>query len=227
MTHAEQIIRETVKVLRVLREEQETPLHALIWGSWGVGKTIAAKKVSQTERDVFYIKMPDGDLTRGRLYRLIGLTIGSGVRNTLEGTLDLIKSHIEYISLHPIFIIDETQRIIRRQFIISELKDLAEDIGFSYVFLGDHTLPKTIAVNNHSLFKRIAIKKELNPMTEDTVRHLLAHFGVNADSTEVYKFARERGFTTIDLAIVLQAAKTRKLELNEEVFEKLTRAFGR
>ncbi|MFZ8784670.1 AAA family ATPase [Thermocrinis sp.] len=229
MTHVENIIRDTVKALRVLREEQTTPLHAAIWGSWGVGKTIAAKKVSQPERDVFYLKMPDGDFSRGRLYRLIGFSIGSGVRHTFEGTLDLIKSHIEHMGIRPILIIDEAQRCLRRQFIISELKDLAEDesIGFSYIFLGDHTLPKIIAVNNHSLFKRLVIKKELNTMTEDTVRHLLTYFGIHADSTRVYKFAKERGFTTIDLAIVLQAAKTRKLEPNEEVLEKLAKVFGR
>jgi len=230
MTHAEQTILAVVQALRKLRMEQSLPLHALVWGKWGTGKTVAAQNISKQEADVFYIKAPDGgEITRGRLYRLIGFSLGCGARSNSEATLDLIRHHVLYYNLKPILIIDEAQRLLRKTNILNELKDLAEDqdLSFSYVFLGDQTTPRLLAAYDHSLFKRFVIRKELQPLTEETTLHLLKEYQISTDPVPILNFARQRGWTTLDLAIVLQALKNQKAEPTTEVLEKIAKALGR
>ncbi|MFZ8864084.1 MAG: AAA family ATPase [Thermocrinis sp.] len=228
-THTEQVLIATIQALRRLRAEHAIPLHALIWGKWGTGKTVSAQKIAKCEPDVFYVKVPDGEITRGRLYRLIGFSLGCGARVNSEATLDLIKHHILYYNLKPILIFDEAQRLLRKTNVLNELKDLAEDqdLAFSYVFLGDQTTPKLFAAYDHSLFKRFAIRKELQPLTEDTTAHLLKEYQIPAAPAPIFNFAKQRGWTTLDLAIVLQALKNQKSEPTTEVLEKLAKALGR
>jgi Cdc6-like AAA superfamily ATPase len=229
MTHAEQVLTATLQALRKLRMEQEMPLHALVWGKWGTGKTVAAQKITRHGKDTFYIKIPDGEITRGRLYRLIGFSLGCGARNTYESTLDLIKHHLLYYNLKPILILDEAQRILRKQHILNELKDLSEDeeLGFCYVFLGDQTTPKLLASHDHSLFKRFAIKKELQPLTQETISFLVKEYRIQADPVQIFNFAKEKGWTTLDTAICLQALKNQKVELTTEALDKIAKALGR
>jgi type II secretory pathway predicted ATPase ExeA len=229
MTHVEQVITTTIQALRRLRAEQAMPLHAIVWGKWGAGKTVSAQKIAKREPDVFYVKAPDGEITRGRLYRLIGFSLGCGARSTYEATLDLIKHHILYYNLKPIFIIDEAQRLLRKTLILNELKDLSEDeeLSFTYLFLGDQTVPKLLASYDHSLFKRLAIKKELQPLTEETVRYLTKEYRIQADPASIFHFAKEKGWTTLDLSICLQAIKNQKVEPTAEVLEKISKALGR
>ena len=75
-THTEQVLIATIQALRKLRMEQAMPLHAIVWGKWGTGKTVSAQKIARCEPDVFYVKAPDGEIKRGRLYRLIGFSLG-------------------------------------------------------------------------------------------------------------------------------------------------------
>jgi hypothetical protein len=229
MTHVEQILTTTIQALRKLRMEQEMPLHALVWGKWGVGKTVAAQRITKHEKDTFYIKIPDGEVTRGRLYRLIGFSLGCGARNTYEATLDLIKHHLLFHNLKPILILDEAQRILRKQHILNELKDLSEDkeLGFCYVFLGDQSTPRLIAAHDHSLFKRFAIRKELQALTQETIAFLIKEYRIQADPTQIFHYAKEKGWTTLDTAIVLQAVKSQEVEPTLETLDKIAKALGR
>jgi len=229
MTHVENILTGVINTLRKLRMEQGLPLHALIWSKWGAGKTVAAQRISKREQDVFYVKAPDGEITRGRLYRLLGFGLGCGARSNSEATLDLIRHHVLYYNLKPILIIDEAQRLLRKQHILNELKDLSEDeeLSFSYLFLGDQTTPKLLASHDHSLFKRFAIKKELQPITQETILHLIKEYHIQADPAPIFQYAQQRGWTTLDLAIVLQALKNQKAEPTTEVLEKIAKALGR
>lgn len=229
MTHAEQVLTATLQALRRLRAEQTMPLHAIVWGKWGTGKTVSAQKIAKKEQDVFYVKAPDGEITRGRLYRLIGFSLGCGARSTYEATLDLIKHHLLYYNLRPILIFDEAQRFLRKTHILNELKDLSEDeeLSFTYLFLGDQSIPKLISSYDHSLFKRFAIKKELQPLTEETVKFLTKEYRMQAYPTPIYHYARERGWTTLDVAICLQAVKSQKIEPTLETLDKIAKALGR
>jgi Cdc6-like AAA superfamily ATPase len=229
MTHAEQVLTTTIQALRRLRAEQTIPLHAIIWGKWGTGKTVSAQKIAKREPDVFYVKAPDGEITRGRLYRLIGFSLGCGARSTYESTLDLIKHHLLYYNLKPIIIFDEAQRLLRKTHILNELKDLSEDeeLGFTYLFLGDQTTPKLLASHDHSLFKRFAIKKELQPLTQETISFLVKEYRIQADPVQIFNFAKEKGWTTLDTAICLQALKSQKLEPTVETLDKIAKALGR
>ena len=229
MTHVENILTAVISTLRKLRMEQAMPLHAIVWGKWGTGKTVSAQKISKREPDVFYVKAPDGEITRGRLYRLIGFSLGCGARSTYEATMDLIKHHILYYNIKPIFLFDEAQRLLRKTHILNELKDLSEDeeLSFSYLFLGDQTTPKLLASHDHSLFKRFAIKKELQPITQETISHLIKEYRIQADPTPIFHYAKERGWTTLDVAICLQAIRNQKVELTVEALEKIAKALGR
>ncbi|ADO45300.1 conserved hypothetical protein [Hydrogenobacter thermophilus TK-6] len=229
MTHAEQVLTATLQALRRLRAEQTMPLHAIVWGKWGTGKTVSAQKIAKKEQDVFYVKAPDGEITRGRLYRLIGFSLGCGARSTYEATLDLIKHHILYYNLKPIIIFDEAQRLLRKQHILNELKDLSEDeeLSFSYLFLGDQTTPKLLASHDHSLFKRFAIKKELQPLTQETIAFLIKEYRIQTDPAPIFHFAKERGWTTLDTAICLQAIKNQKVEPTVEALGRIAKALGR
>jgi type II secretory pathway predicted ATPase ExeA len=229
MTHAEQVLTATLQALRRLRMEQAMPLHGIVWGKWGTGKTVSAQKIAKKESDVFYVKAPDGEITRGRLYRLIGFSLGCGARSTYESTLDLIKHHLLYYNLKPILVFDEAQRLLRKQHILNELKDLSEDeeLAFSYLFLGDQTTPKLLASHDHSLFKRFAIKKELQPLTQETVAYLTKEYRLQTDPAPIFHFAKERGWTTLDVAICLQALKNQKVEPTVEALDKIAKALGR
>jgi len=229
MTHVEQTILAVVQALRKLRKEQSLPLHALVWGKWGAGKTVAARNISKQEADVFYIKIPDGDLSRTRLYRLIGFSLGCGARHSAESTIDLIRHHILYYGIQPILILDEAQRVIKKGQILDELKDLSEDqeLSFCYIFLGDQTIPKIIAAHDHSLFRRFVIKRELQALSEDTITHLLKEYQIPADPAPIFHFARQRGWTTLDVSIVLNAIKTQKVEPTIETLDKIAKALGR
>jgi Cdc6-like AAA superfamily ATPase len=229
MTHAEQVLTATLQALRKLRTEQAVPLHAIVWGKWGTGKTVSAQKIAKRESDVFYVKAPDGEITRGRLYRLIGFSLGCGARSTYESTLDLIKHHLLYYNVKPILIFDEAQRLLRKTHILNELKDLSEDeeLGFTYLFLGDQTTPKLLASHDHSLFKRFAIKKELQPLTQETISFLVKEYRIQADPVQIFHYAQQKGWTTLDVAICLQALKNQKVEPTAEALDKIAKALGR
>jgi Cdc6-like AAA superfamily ATPase len=229
MIHTEEAIISIISSLKRIREEQKSPVHAILYGSWGTGKTFSSQKIIARYDDVFYIKVPDGDISKGRLYRLIGLALRSGVRHTWEGTLNMIKYHLDYLKLKPIFILDESQRILSKYHILNELKDLSEDLelNFSYLFLGDHTIPRILATHPHSIYKRIVITRELQPITESTIETLAKELKVEADVKEVFDLAKKKGWTTIDVAFILQTCRQAKQPAKKDIIEKVAVALGR
>jgi len=226
--HVEEVLVKAVSAVRNLRETMNSPVHALIWAEWGVGKTTAAQKVAKAYENVFYVKIPEGDLTRGKLYRLLGLAMRSGVRNTYEGTLDLMRYHVLTKNIKPIFMLDEGHRVLKRPTIMSELKDLSEDVDlqFSYIFLGDHTTPKIMSANPHSIHKRILFKHELQPITLKTVRELMKSKKVPGDAEELFKVAKEKAWTTLEVAFILSALRASKRPAEKEAVLEIARRLG-
>ena len=228
MTHVEEVLTKAVSAVRNLRRTMESPVHALLWAKWGVGKTSSAQKIAKSDPEVFYVKVPEGEITKGKLYRLIGLAIKSGVRNTYEGTLDLMVYHVLTKNIKPILILDEAQRLLKRPKILSELKDLSEhaDLQFSYIFLGDHTTPKIMSVNPHSIHKRILFKHELQPITLKTVQELMKSKKVSGSAEELFQTAKEKAWTTLEVAFVLSALNASKKQATRENILEIARRLG-
>ena len=218
MTHVEELLTKAVHAIRNLRETMDSPVHALLYGDWGVGKTRAGQEVAKKENDVFYVKMPEGELTKGKLYKLFGLSMRSGVKNTYEGTLDLMRYHVLTKNIKPIFIIDEATRAFRKPSLLSELKDLSEDLDlqFSYIFLADRTILKIMTTTPHPIHKRILFKHQLQPITEKTVHELLKDKNIPGKPEELYELAREKAWTTLEVAFVLSALKASKKPAEKE-----------
>jgi len=138
-------------------------IHGAIYGPWGSGKTVAGKQVAKELLPVFYLKVPEGNLTKTRLIKLFSLAMGAGSMRSYDMTLDLIKGHIEQEGIYPLFLLDEAQRLFRHRWILDELKDYSEDpdLRFSYLFLGDNTLGSHLKQERlHSLIKRIVYREE-------------------------------------------------------------------
>ncbi len=222
MTHVEELLTKAVHAIRNLRETMDSAVHALLYGDWGVGKTRAGQEVAKKEKDVFYVKMPEGEITKGKLYKLFGLSMRSGVKNTYEGTLDLMRYHVLTKNLKPIFIVDEGTRAFRKPSLLSELKDLSEDLDlrFSYIFLADRTILKIMTTTPHPIHKRILFKHQLQPITEKTIHELLKDRSIPGNPEELYTIAREKAWTTLEVAFVLSALKaSRKPAEKETVLE--------
>ena len=228
MTHVEEVLLKAVSAVKSLRETMESPVHALIWAEWGIGKTTAAQRIARKNEEVFYVKVPEGDLTKGKLYKLLGLAMRSGVRNTCEGTLDLMRYHALTKNIKPIFLLDNAERAFRRTTILSELKDLSEDIDlqFSYIFLGDHTTPKVMSVNPHPIHKRILFKHELQPITLKTVQELMKSKKVSGNAEELFQTAKEKAWTTLEVAFVLSALKVSRKRAEKETILELAGRLG-
>ncbi len=227
MIHTEEIIRKTLKALRDLRDTLQSPVHALIVGDWGVGKTNSAQRVCKGEGDTFYLRTPAEDITRSKLIKLVAYSLRSGYRNTVEGTIDLLKYTLEVKKLKPILFIDEARYIFKRPAMMDTLKELAEDpdIAISYIFLGDKQTPKTMLHNLHSLHKRILITKELEPLTEKTVKTIVEQYKLPAES--FYEIGVRKNWTTIDIAYVSTALAKAKLDPTEENIMKIAQMLGR
>ena len=213
MTQAKELILETIKSIETLRIQTSSPVHAIIYGAWGTGKSYSVQEIAGKSQNVFYVKIPDGAISKSRLLKLLALALGSGYRHLYEGTLDLMKYHILHKGLaHPIFILDEAQRVLKNSLLMSELKDLSEDpaLNFSYVFLGDTTVPQVYTSHPHSLHKRILIKKQIEPLTEKTIKHLVKHYNLpdNEDFIKlIATIGKELSWTTINIAFLFSYLK--------------------
>jgi len=226
----QKILTGTVKTIIHLRKTTKSPIHALIYGKWGTGKSYSAQRLPH----VFYAKVPDGQVSKSRIVKILALALGSGYRNLYEGTLDLMKYHVlEKGIKHPIFILDEAQRVLKSSLLMSELKDLSEDVSlnFSYIFLGDHTTPKVFQAHPHSLHKRILIKKELEPLAEDMVKELAKDHQLDIDIKTITSVGKEKGWTTIDVAFLFSYLKPllkegKIKEITEETIHLISRKLG-
>ncbi len=229
MIHTEQVLRNVIATIRQLREQTGSSVHALVWGVWGNGKTFSAKNLTKEARDVFYYKAPAEEITPSRLTKGISLACGAGIRQTRESTLDLLKFTISTLKLKPILIIDEAQRILRRPLLLNELKDLAEDsdIGLCFVFLGDQSLPKVVQSTPHSIYRRVVIKKELEVITQESIKHVLEEKKVKGDIEGFYAMAKERGWTTLDIYFIVSVLQKIKAEATQENILKASKILGR
>ena len=228
MTHVEKVLLQVVESIARLREESQSPVHALVWGVWGNGKTVSARNIATRKKEVFYYKAPAEEITVNKLIKGLSLACGAGFRQTKEATLDLLKFTLMTLQLKPIVIIDEAQRILRKPTLLNELKDLSEDpdIFVSIVFLGDQSTPKIVQQNPHSIHKRIALRKELEPIRQETIESILKEKGVKADTSLIYKVAQERGWTTLDIYLIASAAKGKEI-FEEEMLTRLAKGLGR
>lgn len=222
------VLLNTVKSIETLRETTKSPVHALLWGKWGTGKTYAAQSIAAN--NVFYVKIPEGEITKSKLVKIFGISMGAGYRHIYEACLDMIRYHlIEKNIKHPIFILDEAQRIFKSKILLGELKDLSEDIDlrFSYIFLGDHTIPQKIIQHPHSLHKRILIKKELDGLTEQMITELAKHYKISVEPSLIIELGKERGWTTIDIAFIFSYIAKAKIEVTKENLIKISKTLGR
>ena len=234
MTTTREVLLNSITSIEKLRIQTGSPIHALIWGKWGPGKSYEAQKIERP--NVFYAKIPDGQLSKSRLVKILALALGSGYRNLYEGTLDLMRYHILEKGLkHPIFILDEGQRILKSSLLMSELKDLSEDrsLNFSYVFLGDQTIPKIYQSNPHSIHKRVLIKKQLEALNLINIKELASHYQINTDEefiNIILQIGTEKGWTTIDIAFLFSyikaLAKKGKSPSTKEQIQKLAEKIG-
>mgnify|MGYP001773052376 CR=1 FL=1 len=227
MIHAEEVLRKTLQALRQQRELLQSPVHALVLGDWGVGKTTSAMKICKENSDTFYLRVPAEDITRSKLVKLVAYALRAGYRNTVEATLDLLKYTIEVKNLKPFLFVDEARYLFKRPTMLDVLKELAEDpdIGLSYIFLADKQTTKAIMHNPHSLHKRILITKELEPITEKTIKTIVEPLKLPVEPFA--KIALARNWTTIDLCFVATVVAKGKMEPTEEAIAKVAQTLGR
>lgn len=229
MVHAEQVLRDTVNALVRIREQTGSPVHALVWGVWGNGKTFSAHKIRQERHDVFYYKAPAEEVSAPKFIKSISLVLGAGYRQSKEATLDLLRYTIASRNIRPILIIDEAQRLLKRPLLMNELKDLSEDPDFAlcYIFLGDQSLPKVVQSAPHSIYKRVVIRRELEQITKETIQTVLREKKVNGDVDEVFTLAKERGWTTLDIYFIATALAKAGLEATKDNTLKVAKGLGR
>jgi DNA transposition AAA+ family ATPase len=227
MIHTEEVLRKALQAIRQQREVLQSPVHALILGDWGVGKTKSAQKITKEERDTFYMRLPHEEMTRSKLIKLISYSVRAGYRQTVESTLDLLKYTIDRRGIKPILFVDEAGFLFRRQAMLDTLKELAEDedIGICYIFLAPKDVAKTMINHPHSLHKRIILTKELEPLTEKTVKAITEPLKLPPEP--FLKVGLTRKWTTIDIAFVSSIIAKGKLEPTEENIEKIAATIGR
>ncbi|MCS7317319.1 MAG: ATP-binding protein [Candidatus Dojkabacteria bacterium] len=224
--HVENILKQSITSIKNLSNVVNSPVHCALWSKWGTGKTFSSLKISKESDDIYYIKIPDGDIKVGRLYKLIASSLGCGIRFTYEGTLELIKYHILSKRVKAIFILDEAQRILKKEHVLNELKDLSEipELSFQYIFLGDLTLPKMLKIFPHSIYERILIKKEINPIEKSSLQELTKD--IQVDIEELNHIAKIKGWTTLHCSYISSAAKVSKSSLVGKNIEKIAKGVG-
>ncbi len=230
VSHVEKVFRNVLSSLKALNELSTLRLHAAIWTNWATGKTHTCKKLVKEFKDLFYIKVPDSDLSESRLLRMIGITLGCGSRHRLEEMLELLEGHCRGARLTGcVIIFDEAQRIWNKPRLLSWLKDLSENdfLQFTYVFVGDHHLPEKMAKASHSIVERVKIRVQIEPVDEMTIESIVKHAGADIDVVEMANYMRHTRRTTLDLIIIANAcAKKEKSLRSYEEIEKFVRYLG-
>jgi len=200
-------------------------LHGAIYGPWGSGKTVAAKQVAYELPQVFYIKFPEGEITKTRLIKVFSFAMGAGAMRSYDMTMDLIRGHIEQEGVYPLFIIDEAQRAFSKRWILDELKDYAEDpyLRFSYLFLGDNTLGSYLKQERiHSLIKRVVYREELKAeIPPETVEALMREYNLKGSPEVVVKIAKREKWKLLEIDTALYLLSLQKAEVSEENIHKV------
>lgn len=209
------IILKAIESVRNLREELNYPVHALVWGQWGSGKTYAARKIAMQSRDVFYCVAPVREVSENIFAGIIALSLGCARSKTLEETIDLLYAHISELDISPIIIVDEAQRLPTRPNLLSLLKDISEHPKanlMSFVFLGDQSAPKFIK-GDHSIYKRIIVKQEIK-LNKSAVEEVLR--GSHVDAETMFKLAKERNWTVWEVKVLASTLEQSGVPASEE-----------
>lgn len=224
--HIENIISKVIKSIKGLSFTVNSPIHACMWSKWGTGKTFSSMKIAKENEDIFYIKVPDNDIKVGKLYKIIANSLNCGVRFRSDDTLDLIRYHIVSKRLKPVFILDEAQRILKKEHVLNELKDLSEipELSFQYIFLGDLTIPKCIKMLPHSINERILIKKEILNIEKETIEEITKE--IDVDIEEFLKEAELKSWTTLHCNYIASAAKAAKVPLRGKTIKNIAKGIG-
>jgi len=205
-------------------------IHGAVFGSWGSGKTVAAKQIAKELLPVFYIKIPEGNLTKTRLVKLLSMSMGAGSMRSYDMTLDLMKGHIEQEGIYPLFILDEAQRIFRHRWILDELKDFSEDpdLRFSYLFLGDNNLKGYLNQERfHSIIKRIVYREETKgEVNKETIEALMKEYNLKGNSEIILKVARREKWKLLELDTALYLLSMENEEVSEESLQKILNKQG-
>ncbi|MEM4958587.1 MAG: ATP-binding protein [Nanopusillaceae archaeon] len=232
-THVEKVFRKVISSLKALNELSDLRVHAAVWTNWATGKTHTAKKLAkELKKELFYIKVPDTDMSENKLLRMLGIALGCGTRHRLEEMLDLLEGHARGARLTQAMIIfDEAQRLWTKPRLLSWLKDLSENdyLQFIYIFVGDHHLPEKMARASHSLLERVKLKVQIEPVDELTIEHILRETGAEKyiDILAMAEYLRQTRRTTLDLLIISKAcAKSGRTLKTVEEIEKFTRQLG-
>ena len=201
-------------------------IHGALIGLKGEGKTRAAKEVANGLPPVFYVKIPEGDITKTRLIKLFSLAIGAGSMRSYDMTLDLVKGHIEQEALYPLFILDEAQRLFKLpRWVFSELKDWSEDpdLRFTYLFLGDGDLKSYFKKANHySILKRVIYREELNgEISKELVESLMKEYSLKGNPQIVVKIAKREKWKLLELDTTLYLLSIENQEVSEESLQKI------
>lgn len=209
----------------LLKHKKGRIVHGALFGPWGSGKTLAAKQVAKRLLPVFYVKVPEGNLTKTRLIKLFSLSMGAGSMRSYDMTLDLVKGHIEQEGITPLFILDEGQRVFRHRWILDELKDYSEDpdLRFSYLFLGDNNLKGYLNQGRfHSIVKRVVYRQEVKgEIDKETVKALMEEYKLKGSPEEVLKVAKREKWRLLELDTALYLLSIENQEVSEESLQKI------
>ena len=213
------------KILLKHKKDGKT-IHGALIGPKGEGKTIAAKEVANELPPVFYVKIPEGDITKTRLIKLFSLAIGAGSMRSYDMTLDLMKGHIEQEGIYPLFILDEAQRLFKLpRWVFSELKDWSEDpdLRFTYLLLGDGDLKSYFKKeNHHSILKRIIYREELEgDVSKELVENLMKEYNLKGNPQIVVKIAKREKWKLLELDTALYLLSLENQEVSEENLQRI------
>ena len=200
-------------------------IHGALVGAKGDGKTWAVSTVVSQLPPVFYVKIPEGEITKTALIRKFSLAMGAGSMRSYDLTMDLMKGHIEQEGMYPLFILDEAQRLLNLPgWVLSELKDWSEDpdLRFTYLFLGDKTLKKLFKKEQHSIVRRIIYREELSgSITKELVEDLMKEYGLSGDPEPVVRVARREKWKLLELDNALYLHSLESKEVGEESLRKV------
>jgi len=197
-THVYRTIANCIKSLQVAKKERpDAIIHAVVYGEWGTGKTRALKEIAK-DFSLPYWKA-EQKLTINKLIRKLALALGGDGGFSKDTNKDIIIGVMDRKPVwERIFIIDEAQRVYRRHDYLDELKDIAEDLMISFLFVGDQSIRTYLAETYHSINKRIFVIG-LARMEKDTVEAFLEKYGLEGDAETLAKIAMERGLVTLDV----------------------------
>lgn len=220
MTHAYQTLRKCIKAIQqIKRERPDAPIHAVIWGEWGCGKTKAIHQIAK-EFKIPYIKA-EKNMTVNMLIRKITRAWGTEAGQRKDQNLDILLGLVARFPVEKrLMLVDEAQRIYKKQY-LDDLKDLGEDedILISFIFVGDTSLKQYLTEGYHSLNKRVLVVP-LERLAPETVESFLMRYGLKGNVEALFKTAWEMGLTTLEIDnAFFFLAKAKQTEVSPEMLK--------